>query len=124
MEQHDLFDHLFLELVKFARHKELELDLMQLWNCARHLSRTWREVEAVSQSRSENHGDDFLTRRECADFLRVSLPTFDRYVREGGLPGVPKNLLARRRKHAIFSRAEVEAWARSHLSRTDQRNSK
>lgn len=59
-----------------------------------------------------------LNRKECADLLRVSLPTLDRYIHEheNGIPFRVKNPNAKKRFHYVFDRDEVLEWQKSRLS--------
>jgi predicted DNA-binding transcriptional regulator AlpA len=73
------------------------------------LARFAREIAGTGKPK-------LLSRRECADLLRVSLPTLDKYVHEEGLPYRVKNPNAKKRVHYVFDRDEVLEWQKSRLS--------
>lgn len=78
--------------------------------------------EIVSQNTPK-----LLNRKECAELLRVSLPTLDSYIHEfeDSIPFRVKNPNAKKRFHYVFDRDEVLEWQKSRLSdlRSNQRRS-
>jgi len=98
------------ELAAFAAANGFSIQVRQLNSYAQKMA-----AQIASQGRPSQQSR-LLTRKQCAAFLGVSLPTLDRYIREEGLPFRVKNPTTNRRKHYVFVETDVIKWAESHLS--------
>lgn len=101
---------LLRELATFAATYGFQIQIRQLQEVSRRI------CEQISQVDISPRQNTLLTRKQCAELLRVSLPTLDRYIRQEGLPHRVKNPAAKKRIHFLFLRHEVIQWAESHLS--------
>lgn len=114
MHQLNNSDFFYRELIFFAHDRRWRVSEEDLWLCADHLS---EKIKETGHSFLLPKTASFLTRKECADLLRISLPTLDRLIQREGLPNIVKNAAGNKKRiHRIFSRQEVLDWAVSHLS--------
>ena len=109
---------IFRELATFVADFGFQVDI-------RHLKTySSRIAHQITASEKTEVRERLLTRKQCAEFLGVSLPTLDKYIRQEGLPYRVKNPNAKNRVHYLFSQSDVLEWSQSHLSGFGRRNPK
>ena len=110
MSEHPPIEIILRELALFAATFGFQLKGGDLVPFARRIS---TEIAAWNRRLDE---DKWISRRQCARLLGVSLPTLDGYIRHEGLPFRVKNPRARKKVHYLFNEREVAQWAKSHLA--------